>query len=100
MKAKYSALSREETARKRRSHKKKNQERFFKDPYQFALQIFQQPRSGSLSAQKEQLETHLMKTYSDPDIEISLSESAGPGEKFNNNPSPPPPPQTWMKSEL
>ena len=92
LKARHSALSRAETARKRRSHKKKNQERFYKDPYQFARQLFQQPRSGSLSAQKE-LETHLKKTYSDPDREIPLSESTGlvwpatPGEKFNNNPS-------------
>ena len=53
-------------ARKRRSQKKKNQERFYKDPFQFARQLFQQPRSGSLSVQKEQLETHLRKTYSDP----------------------------------
>ena len=87
--ARHSALSRAKTARKRRSHKKKNQERFFKVPYQFA-QLFQQPRSGSPSAQKEELETHLMKTYSDPDREIPLSESAGlvwpatPLEKFNN----------------
>ena len=75
LKAGYSALSREETATKRRSHKKKNQERFFEDPYQFARkcesldsrQLFQQPRSGLLSAQKEKLEIHLKKTYSDPD---------------------------------
>ena len=88
----HSALSKAEAARKRRSHKKKNQESFFKDPYQFARQLFQQPRSGSLSAQKEELEIHLKKTYSDLDRETPLSECAGlvwpaaPGEEFNNNP--------------
>ena len=88
----HSALSRAESARKRRSQKKKNQERFYKDPFQFARQLFQQPKSGSLSVQKEQLEIHLRKTYSDPSREIPLSEPAGlvwpaaPGEEFNGKP--------------
>ena len=77
LKARHSALSRAESARKRRSQKKKNQERFYKDPFQFARQLFQQSRSGSLSVQKEQLEAHLRKTYSDPNREIPLSEPAG-----------------------
>ncbi|KAK3720950.1 hypothetical protein RRG08_047516 [Elysia crispata] len=47
---------------------------------------------GSLSLQKEQLEAHLRKTYSDPNREIPLSEPAGlvwpaaPGEEFNSKP--------------
>ena len=92
LKARHSALNRAESARKRRSQKKKNQERFYKDPFQFARQLFQQPRSGSLSVQKEQLEAHLRKTYSDPNREIPLSEPAGlvwpaaPGEEFNRKP--------------
>ena len=92
IKARNLALSRAEAARKRRSHKKTNQEYLLKDPYQFARQLFQQPRLGSLSAQKEELEIHLKETYSDQDREILLSESASlvwpasPGEKFNNNP--------------
>ena len=74
LKARHSALNRAET---QRSHKKKNQERDFKDPYQ--------------SARQEELGIHYEKTYSDPDREILPSESAGlvmratPGEKFNNN---------------
>ena len=66
-------------------------ERFYKDPFQFA-RLFQQPRSGSLLVQKEQLEAHLRKTYSDSNREISLSEPAGlvwpaaPGEEFNSKP--------------
>ena len=84
--------SRAESARKRRSQKKKNQERFYKDPFQFARQLFQQPRSGFLSVQKEQLETHLRKTYSDPNREIPLGEPAdlvwpaGPREEFKSKP--------------
>ena len=91
LKARHSALSRIRS--KRRSEKKKNQDRFYKDPFQFARQLFQQPRSGSLSVQKEQLETHLRNTYSDPNTEIPLSEPAGlvwpaaPGEKFNSKSS-------------
>ena len=92
LKTRHSALSRAESARKRRSQKKKNQERFYKDPFQFARQLFQQPRSGSLSAEKEQLEAHLRKKYSDPNREMPLSELAGlkwpaaPGEEFNSKP--------------
>ena len=88
LKARHSALSRAESARKRRSQKKKNQERFYKDPFQFARQLFQQPRSG----QKEELETHQRKTYSDPNREIPLSKPAGPvwpaapGEELNSKP--------------
>ena len=44
--------------------------------YVITDQFFQQPRSGSLSLQKEQLETHQGKTYSDPNREIPLSEPA------------------------
>ena len=88
LKTRHSALSRAESARKRRSQKKKNQERFYKDPFQFARQLFQQPKSGSLSVEKEQLR----KTYSDPNREKPLSEPAGlkwpvaPGEEFNSKP--------------
>ena len=92
LKARHSAFSRAEAARKRRSHKKTNQEYLLKDPYQFARQLFQQPRSVSLSAPKEELETHLKETCSDPDRDILLSESASAvwpaasGEKLKNNP--------------
>ena len=71
---------------------KKGQEQFFKDPFQFEIQLFQHPRSGSISIQKEKLEIHLRKTCSDPDREIPLSESADlvwpavPGEEINRKP--------------
>ncbi|GFO40952.1 reverse transcriptase [Plakobranchus ocellatus] len=59
----HSALSRAEPARKKRSQKRKNQERFMRDPFQFARQLFQQPKSGTLTVDREELETHLKKTY-------------------------------------
>ncbi|GFO34505.1 LOW QUALITY PROTEIN: polyprotein [Plakobranchus ocellatus] len=59
LKARHSALSRAESARKKRSQKRKNQERFIRDPFQFARQLFQQPNG---TVEREELETHLKKT--------------------------------------
>ncbi|GFN85219.1 reverse transcriptase [Plakobranchus ocellatus] len=92
LKARHSALSRAESARKKRSQKRKNQERFIRDPFQFARQLFQQPKSGTLTVEREELETHLKKTYSDPTREILLEETTGlvwpaaPGTKFDSKP--------------
>ncbi|GFO20051.1 reverse transcriptase [Plakobranchus ocellatus] len=41
LKTRHSALSRAESARKKCSQKRKNQERFIRDPFQFARQLFQ-----------------------------------------------------------
>ncbi|GFN92758.1 reverse transcriptase [Plakobranchus ocellatus] len=92
LKARHLALRRAESARKKRSQKRKNQERFIRDPFQFARQLFQQPKSGTLTVEREELETHLKKTYSDPTREIPLEETTGhvwpaaPGIKFDNKP--------------
>ncbi|GFN84934.1 reverse transcriptase [Plakobranchus ocellatus] len=77
LKARHSALSRTESARKKRSQMRKNQERFIRDPFQFARQLFQQPKSGTLTVEREELETHLKKKYSDPTREIPLEETTG-----------------------
>ncbi|GFR76622.1 reverse transcriptase [Elysia marginata] len=88
----WSTLSRAESARKKRSQKRKNQERFVRDPFQFARQLFQQPKSGTLAVSREDLEAHLKKSYSETNRELSLEETAGliwpaaPGIKFNNKP--------------
>ncbi|RUS81258.1 hypothetical protein EGW08_011000 [Elysia chlorotica] len=50
LKARHSALGRAESARKKRSQMKKNQERFFKDPFQFSRQLFQQPSLDEVKA--------------------------------------------------
>ncbi|GFS06189.1 reverse transcriptase [Elysia marginata] len=92
LEARHSALSRAESARKKRSQKRKNQERFLRDPFQFARQLFQQPKSGTLAVSREELEAHLKKSYSDNNRELPLEETAGliwpaaPGIKFNNKP--------------
>ncbi|GFS04726.1 reverse transcriptase [Elysia marginata] len=88
LKARHSALSRAESARKKRSQKRKTQERFLRDPFQ----LFQQPKSGTLAVSRENLEAHQMKTYSDTNRELPLEETAGliwpaaSGKKFNNKP--------------
>ncbi|GFN99218.1 reverse transcriptase [Plakobranchus ocellatus] len=67
-------------------------ERFIRGPFQFARQLFQQPKSGTLTVEREELETHLKKTYSDPTREIPLEETTGlvwpaaPGIKFDSKP--------------
>ncbi|GFN92422.1 reverse transcriptase [Plakobranchus ocellatus] len=56
----------------------------------FARQLFQQPKSGTLTVDREELETYLKKTYSDPTREIPLEETTGlvwpddPGIKFDS----------------
>ncbi|GFO37437.1 reverse transcriptase [Plakobranchus ocellatus] len=79
-------------ARKKRSLKRENQELFIRDPFQFARQLFQHSKSGTLTVDREELETHLKKTYSDPTLEIPLKEITGlvwpvaPGIKFDSKP--------------
>ncbi|GFO45642.1 reverse transcriptase [Plakobranchus ocellatus] len=92
LKARHSALSRAESARKKCSQKRKNHERFIRDPFQFARQLFQQLKSITLTVEREELETHLKKTYSDAAREIPLEETTGlvwpaaPGIKFDSKP--------------
>ena len=91
LKAKHNALSKAESARKKRSKRKKTQESFYRDPFQFARKLFEQPKSGSLTVDKETLEGHLKKTYSDPKsdtpIDIpGLTRPAEPTKRFSNKP--------------
>ena len=92
LRIKHSALSKAEAARKKRSKRKKTQDRFFQDPFQFARKLFDQPRSGTLSTDKETLEHHLKETYSDTQRHIPLEEIPNlvwpnaPEKKFNENP--------------
>ena len=91
LKAKHSALSKAESARKKRSKNKKSKECFFRDPFQFARKLFEQPKSGTLTADKEVLEQHLRKTYSDSQAETPLEieglvRPPPPTKKFNDKP--------------
>ncbi|GFN95631.1 hypothetical protein PoB_002213700 [Plakobranchus ocellatus] len=51
--ARQSALSRDDSARKRRNQKKKTEENFLIDAFQFARQLFLDSGSGPLTAQIE-----------------------------------------------
>ncbi|GFN83883.1 reverse transcriptase [Plakobranchus ocellatus] len=53
---KQSQISQEKT-----KPEEKTRANFFKDLFQFARQLFQQPKSGTLTAQKEEIEPHLRK---------------------------------------
>ncbi|GFO47086.1 reverse transcriptase [Plakobranchus ocellatus] len=56
------------------------------------IELFQKPKSGTLTVDREELETHLKKTYSDPTREIPLEKTTGlvwpaaPGRKFDSKP--------------
>ncbi|GFN80227.1 polyprotein [Plakobranchus ocellatus] len=92
LKKRHSALSTTESARKKRGQKRKNQEHFIRDRFQFASHLFQQPKSGTLKVDRKELETHLKKTYSDPTREEPLEETTGlvwpaaPGINFDSWP--------------
>ena len=73
LKARHSALSKAESARKKKSKRKKTQDRFFHGPFQFARTLFEQPKSGTLAADKDILEQHLWNTYSDQQNRTPLS---------------------------
>eukprot|EP00745_Piridium_sociabile_P006709 TRINITY_DN14328_c0_g1_i1.p3 TRINITY_DN14328_c0_g1~~TRINITY_DN14328_c0_g1_i1.p3 ORF type:complete len:116 (+),score=27.67 TRINITY_DN14328_c0_g1_i1:233-580(+) len=81
LKAKHSALSKAESARKRRSKKKKTQDCFFRDPFQLARTLLEQPKSGTITVDKVSLEQHLRKTYSDPQSEAPLESKVWCGLK-------------------
>ncbi|GFO26786.1 reverse transcriptase [Plakobranchus ocellatus] len=59
-------LKQSRICREKKKLEEENTENFFKDPFQFARQLFQQPRSGTLAAQKEELKNLFHKAYSDP----------------------------------
>ena len=64
----------------------------FKSPFEFAREIFEQPRSGKLGATEQELEEHLRSTYSDERREAFLNDfvgtrySSAPAETFGIRP--------------
>ncbi|CAG5130209.1 unnamed protein product, partial [Candidula unifasciata] len=65
LKNKHSALCRAERFCNNRRRTKREREKFFRDPYQFARGLFEQPKSGTLVVSQKELELHLSKMYSD-----------------------------------
>lgn len=91
LKTKHSALSKAEAARKKKSKRKKTHDRFFKDPFQFARALFEQPKSGILTVEKDVLEQHLKDTYSQPSNATPLNipglvKPGRPTTPFKDNP--------------
>ena len=90
LKSKHSALSKAEALRKKKSKRKKTQDRFFKGPFQFARALFEQPKSGTLEVEKDVLEKHLEETYSKPretPLNIpGLVQPERPTKAFNDKP--------------
>ena len=72
LKEKNNALSKAENLRKRGVKRRKERERFFQEPYKYAKNIFDQPKSGVLKTEKTVLEKHLKDTYSIPNRHILL----------------------------
>ena len=88
LKKEHSALRKAEWVRKKKSLQRKSQQKFFKDPFGFSKTLFEQPRSGTLEANQEDLEDHLRKTYANgskaPLLEMpGLVWPTRPGIRFN-----------------
>ena len=66
LKEKHNALSRVENQRKRRVKQRKEQEHFFQEPYKYARNISDKPKSCMLKTEKNLLEKYLKDMYSDP----------------------------------
>merc|ERR1712237_305545 len=77
LKAQHSALSKAERLRRQKRARRREQNRFFRDPYQHARELFDQPRSGTLRVEQKTLEDNLEKNYSDPNRNIPLSHNVG-----------------------
>ena len=92
LKKRHSELCKAERTRRRKRDQQKCKQDFIRAPFQFARKLFEQPKSGTLQATKEELEDHLRKTYSDESRHEDLEEiegvtlSSAPKEVFNTKP--------------
>jgi hypothetical protein len=66
--------------------------KFFREPFRFAKELFEQPRSGTLSIGQHELEEHMRQCYLDKQKDVPLNNMSGlvwpsrPGREFNTNP--------------
>lgn len=92
LKTQHNALCKAERLCRKKRQTRKARESFFREPFKFAKELFEQPRSGTLTISKESLEEHLRKSYSDTKKDAPLGDIAGlvwpsqPGVKFNVSP--------------
>ena len=89
VKKKHRQLMRDERRAVRKKERKRSRKEFMQDPYKFAKKLFDEKKGGKLDCSKEDLETHLKDTYTDPKRHIKLPPIDGlkrptaPGKKFN-----------------
>ena len=89
VKQRHRLLLREERRAERRKERKRCRKDFIKDPYKFAKKLFDEKKGGKLECTKEELETHLKETYTDPQRNTKLPPMAAmkrptaPGVQFN-----------------
>ena len=92
LKEKSRDLQRKERRCSRRKESRRAREQFVKDPYGTAKKLFTEARSGKLKCTKEELDTHVRQTYSDPKRNDPLPDMRGlkhpttPGVRFQLGP--------------
>ena len=69
--------ARKERRRSRKKEKKRSKQQFFKNPYKFAKNLFDEARSGVLDCSQEELENSLRSTYNDPLRDTPLDHMSG-----------------------
>ena len=91
LKVRCNALSKAEATKRKKSKQKKAHNRFFNGPFQFAKALFEQPKSRTLTLDKDTLEQHLRKFYSEQKDSTPLNipglvNPGSPTKPFNVNP--------------
>ena len=88
----HNEVCKAERVRKKKHEKQRSRQDFMKGPFWYARNLFDQPWSGTLAATKQELEEHLLKTYSDEhrlqDLEDidGVTLSSAPAEEFDCQP--------------
>lgn len=77
VKKKLRQLQRSERYRQKRREKRKKRTAFFYNPHKFVKGLFEEAKSGTLQASKEDLEAHLKTTYSDANRADLMGEISG-----------------------
>ena len=77
IKRKHRELLREQRRVERKKEVKETRRKFLDDPYTFAKGLFTESKGGKLECSKEELESHLSQTYSDPRREEELQRPIG-----------------------
>ena len=92
LKKSFRDIQRVERRHTRRKESKREREQFLKNPYEAAKKLFTEARSGKLKCTKDELDTHVKETYSDPRKKQPMPEIRGlkrptaPGTQFHLGP--------------